>query len=173
MVVISFIQAREILSAIGSGKAKVRIAMDLGLSPANIELNYRFKEAKISGAKIPFKDVEEIAADDSICYYLEKGKPVQKLKLFSIDTNKFYKLLPSKDAPTLEISGIRMHRVKKRTPWQDTLDKIGAVSPLKGRVLDTCCCLGYTAIAAAKEDAVFMNCLPAMAVTGTPGDTGR
>ena len=151
MPVLSYLEAMAILRAIDEKKHRVRVLLDLGLSPNNVDLNYRFKEAKVSGCKMSFANVEEMSADSVTCYYLEKGKQPQKLRLFSIDTNKFYKLVPTTDAPTLEISGIKMHRTSERTPWQDTLDKIDAVSPLKGRVLDTCCCLGYTAIAAAKE----------------------
>ena len=151
MAAISFLQAREILSAIEQGKTKIRILMDLGLTPTNVEINYKFREARTSGVKISFKDLEEVLQNPLVCYLLEKNRPMQKLSLFSADTNRFYKLVPSQDAPTIEISGIRMHRTKDRTPWQDTLDKIGTIAPLKGRVLDTCCCLGYTAIAAAKE----------------------
>ncbi len=151
MTVLSYMQANEILSAVEEQSPKVRVFLDLGLTPVNVELNYKFKEAQFLGLKVSFKDLEEIAGNETICYYLEKGKPPQKLKLFSADTNRFYKLVPSRDAPTIEISGIRMHRTQEITPWQDTLDKIASVSPLHGRVLDTCCCLGYTAIAAAKE----------------------
>src|SRR3989338_9155806 len=151
MTVLSYIQANEILAAVEEQSPKVRVFLDLGLTPVTVELNYKFKEAHFLELKVSFKDLEEIAGNETICYYLEKGKPPQKLKLFSADTNRFYKLVPSRDAPTLEISGIRMHRTAERTPWQYTLDKIAAVSPLYGRVLDTCCCLGYTAIAAAKE----------------------
>ena len=154
MAAISFLQAREILSAIEQGKTKIRILMDLGLTPTNVEINYKFREAGTSGVKISFKDLEEVLQNPLVCYLLEKNRPMQKLSLFSADTNRFYKLVPSQDAPTIEISGIRMHRTQERTPWQDTLDKIGTIAPLKGRVLDTCCCLGYTAIAAAKEHRV-------------------
>ncbi len=48
------------------------------------------------------------------------------------------------------ISGIPMHRIKDTNPSQDTLDKIKAIAPLKGDVLDTTTGLGYTAIEAAK-----------------------
>ena len=129
MHVISYVEAAAILKAIGEKKQRVKIPLDLGLSPANVDFNYRFGEATASGYKMPFRSIEEISADDSVCYYLEKGKQPQKIKLFSADTNRFYKLVPTKDAPTLEISGIRMHRTSERTPWQDTLDKIDAVSP--------------------------------------------
>ena len=154
MTAISFLQAKEVLSAIEQRKAKTRVLMDLGLTPTTVEINYKFREATFSGVKISFKDLEEVLHNPLVCYLLEKNRPLQKLNLFSAETNRFYKLVPSSDAPTLEISGIRMHRTHERTPWQDTLDKIGTIVPLKGRVLDTCCCLGYTAIAAAKEHRV-------------------
>ena len=154
MTVLSFTQAREILSAIEQEKSKTRILLDLGLCAGNVEINYKFKEAKFSDANISFKDLKEIGDDETTCYYLEKRKPPQKLKLFSADTNLFYKLVPSPDAPTVEISGINMHRTKNTTPWQDSLAKISTLQPMRGRVLDTCCCLGYTAITAAKENHV-------------------
>ena len=48
------------------------------------------------------------------------------------------------------ISGIPMHRIKDTNPHQDTLNKIKAIAPVKGDVLDTTTGLGYTAIEAAK-----------------------
>jgi uncharacterized protein len=65
--------------------------------------------------------------------------------------NLTYVLMPTLRAPTVLISGIQMHRVKDVDPWQDTLSKVRAVSPVEGRVLDTCTGLGYTAIAAAES----------------------
>lgn len=154
MPVISFVQARAILSAVEASLPNVRILADLGLTPVVVDINHKFKEVSFSGVKVSFSALEEIAANDTICYSVEGNKPPQKLKLFSADTNLFYKLVPSEDAPTLEISGIRMHRTQERTPWQDTLDKVSSIAPLRGRVLDTCCCLGYTAIAAARQQDV-------------------
>jgi len=65
--------------------------------------------------------------------------------------NRFYILMPTSGAPTLLISGIPMHRIKGVDPHRDTLNKVRAVSPIAGRVLDTCTGLGYTAIEAAKK----------------------
>src|SRR3989338_3059560 len=44
-----------------------------------------------------------------------------------------------------------MHRHRHIDPLEDTILKIKEVSPVKGRVLDTCCGLGYTAIFAAQR----------------------
>jgi hypothetical protein len=46
-----------------------------------------------------------------------------------------------------------MHRIKATDPHADTLEKIRAVRPVVGQVLDTATGLGYTAIQAAKTAA--------------------
>src|SRR3989338_11469143 len=118
MPVISYIQARELLKAVEEKQGKARVLLDLGLTPATFDINYKFREVKTGAIKITFAELDEIASNGTICYFLEKSKSPQKLKLFSADTNRFYKLGPSTDAPPLEISGIRMHRTLGRTPGQ-------------------------------------------------------
>jgi predicted methyltransferase len=44
-----------------------------------------------------------------------------------------------------------MHRIKDTDPFIDTLEKIRAIKPVVGQVLDTATGLGYTAIQAAKS----------------------
>jgi hypothetical protein len=61
----------------------------------------------------------------------------------------YYKLDPvsPSDAPTLEISGIKMHRVVGVKPWYDALQKVSLLNISSGdSVLDICTGLGYTAI---------------------------
>ena len=43
-----------------------------------------------------------------------------------------------------------MHRIKNTNPEADTLQKVGSINPINGRVLDTSMGLGYTAIQAAE-----------------------
>ncbi|MBI2141577.1 methyltransferase [Candidatus Woesearchaeota archaeon] len=150
-VVLSHFQAAEIAGAILDNKDKIRISTDLGLTASTVAIDHRLQLVVFSAdEKLSFDEVSRIAATENVCFVVEKGKQAAtKIQLFSAETNRFYKLLPTKDAPTAEISGIRMHRVQERSPWQDTEDKIGCVEPLSGRILDTCCGLGYTAIAAA------------------------
>jgi predicted methyltransferase len=93
--------------------------------------------------------LEAIAADESVCYRLD-GSRIQH---FDAETGRFYKLVPSGGAPTIEISGVRMHRTKDVTPWPDTESKLAAVRPLTGQVLDCTTGLGYTAILAARTAA--------------------
>jgi predicted methyltransferase len=44
-----------------------------------------------------------------------------------------------------------MHRIKNTDPIEDTKNKIAALGPIHGKVLDTASGLGYTAIMAAKK----------------------
>lgn len=74
--------------------------------------------------------------------------------IFDEQTQLYYRLIPTHTWPTFEISGIRMHRTKDVDPKQDTELKLKAIKPIKGIVLDTCTGLGYTAILAAKQEAV-------------------
>jgi predicted methyltransferase len=74
----------------------------------------------------------------------------RKIQFFSEATNQLYSLMPTGGAPTMLISGIPMHRFKGTEPHADTLEKVKAIAPVVGRVLDTATGLGYTAIEAAK-----------------------
>ncbi|MCF7908317.1 MAG: hypothetical protein K9L86_05560 [Candidatus Omnitrophica bacterium] len=81
------------------------------------------------------------------CYLLE-AQEVTKVSFFSEETNRFYKLLPTGDWPTVTIGSVPMHRLLSAK--KDTEAKIEALRP-SGIVLDTCMGLGYTAILASKR----------------------
>lgn len=95
-------------------------------------------------ADFPLDELRKVARDEAVCYRLPS---FVKLQLFR---DGFYKLVPTAGAPTIEISGVRMHRTKETTPWPDTFAKLAAIRPVTGRVLDTTTGLGYTAILAAQ-----------------------
>ncbi|MEA3345067.1 MAG: spermine synthase [Chloroflexota bacterium] len=147
-LVLSAPQLKPIL-ALRSKRQAASISPDLGLSEVEVELRSRgllFPDGQV----LPWEAAEEIVEHPSACFLVEKGKsrPIQD---FSEYTNLFYSLMPTEGAPTLNVSGRSMHRIKGITPDQDTLEKIQAVSPIRGPVLDTCTGLGYTAIEAAKR----------------------
>jgi predicted methyltransferase len=77
-----------------------------------------------------------------------------EIKFFNEKTKKFYKLVPTSTWPTLEISGIHMHRIKDVDPKTDTELKLKALGRIYGIVLDICTGLGYTAILAARKKSV-------------------
>jgi predicted methyltransferase len=73
---------------------------------------------------------------------------------FSEETNRYYRLLDiPDDLPCLEIAGIRMHRTKKGVK-ESVKAMVKALYPIRGKVLDCCFGLGYTAIEMAKHDYV-------------------
>lgn len=62
----------------------------------------------------------------------------------------FYRLVDG----TIEIDGVRMHQVARKTPLQDAADKVRLIGVRPGsNALDICTGLGYSAIAAAKAGA--------------------
>ncbi|MFN2289629.1 MAG: class I SAM-dependent methyltransferase [Anaerolineae bacterium] len=146
--VLSYVHLAPLLLARQAGEAVARASLDLGLTTSEVILEAG-KAVFPDGQWLPWQAIEEIAEDESVCYALEDDAAA-KIQRFSELRNMVYVLMPTQRAPTVLVSGIQMHRVRDIDPWQDTVEKIRAVSPAQGRVLDTCTGLGYTAIAAAK-----------------------
>lgn len=155
-MIISNYQSQQLLEAKKKGLKSIEISLDLNMAKTKIKIeneyfifpdNQKIIETQL---KKPMKDITSC--------FLIKDNSLIKIQLFSEQTNKFYKLVPTKDAPTLEISGIRMHVTKEFTPIEDTKRKIESISPIKGIVLDTCMGLGYTAITASKTADFVFTC---------------
>ncbi len=148
MIVLSYLQARQILEARESGQSVATISTDLNLTQSEIKLqseNVMFP----TGESLDWKSIEEISTNETACYYVENNAS-KAIKGFSEFSGRVYGLMATNSAPTMLISGIPMHRIKDTNPHQDTLNKIKAIAPIKGDVLDTTTGLGYTAIEAAK-----------------------
>lgn len=144
MLVLSSREAAILLNAAQQNRPVVRVTLNLGKDEADVIIEQN--EFLFPGhTHLSVQDMKTIAMTDNVCFLLADNT-AEKIQFFSPDTNKFYKLYPTTDWPTLEISGIRMHRVTKITPKQDTDMKIKLVSPVSGNCLDTCTGLGYTAI---------------------------
>jgi predicted methyltransferase len=117
-----------------------------------LKVDFGLKEArvKIDGNKAIFEDGATLDLKESIkekfCYYVD-SQGVKKIAFFSYDTNKFYKLTPTADWPTVCIGSVPMHKLN--SPRKDTQGKISLLKPC-GITLDTCMGLGYSAILAAK-----------------------
>jgi len=155
-LIISHIQAKQLVEANNKGLKETELSLSLNktLSKIKIQDNYFIfpdsQKLEESQLKKPIKDSDS-------CFLIRDNSLV-KIQLFSDETNKFYKLVPTKDAPTIEISGIRMHATKDMTPMEDTRKKIESIAPIQGNILDTCMGLGYTAIAASKSADFVFTC---------------
>ena len=155
-MIISHFQAKGLLEAGKKGMKETEISLDLNISKSKIKIEngcFIFP----NGQKLDETQLKKIIKNDTSCFLVRENSLV-KIKMFSEQTNKFYKLLPTKDAPTIEISGIRMHVTKSMTPMEDTKMKLNSITPLKGMVLDTCMGLGYTAIAASRLADFVITC---------------
>lgn len=146
--VLSHFQAKELLAAQASGKLTCEVSADLGLTRQSVSLRMEgvcFSE----GESLDWEAIAAVAEDENGCYAVQNGE-IHRIHYFSAVTGRSLSLYPTQGAPTMLVSGIPMHRIKDTDPHQDTLEKIRAVRPLVGRVLDTTTGLGYTAIEAAK-----------------------
>ncbi len=148
MIVLSHFQARELLDARKNGQSVVKVSLDLNLTENAVRLQ---PEAVLfpGGESLTWTSLAEISGNEVACYVVEDNT-AKAIKRFSESSGRVYGLMPTTSAPTMLVSGIPMHRIKDTNPHQDTLNKIKAIAPLKGDVLDTTTGLGYTAIEAAK-----------------------
>ncbi len=155
-MIISSEQAQQLLESNKKGLKEIDISLDLNQTKTNVKIENGFfifpnnQKLDESQLKKPMKEKDS-------CFLIRDNSAV-KIQMFSEGTNKFYKLVPTKDAPTIEISGIRMHVTKEMTPMEDTKKKIESIMPIKGIVLDTCMGLGYTAISASKHAEFVFTC---------------
>jgi predicted methyltransferase len=149
LVVLSHYQAEIALAAKRSGLDAVTMSLDLGLSSKHLLLSPSGILTD-DNVVIKWEDLEFIARSGSGCFTIEAGSP-KVIQHFSELIDRVYTLYPTIGAPTMLISGIPMHRIKGTDPYQDTREKIRAIKPVVGQVLDTATGLGYTAIQAAKS----------------------
>jgi predicted methyltransferase len=148
MVVLSHYQAKQAMDTHDAGHGVESISYNLGMSTSQlmiVELGLLLPD----GSTLEWGAVEKIAESTSGCYVIEDGIP-RAIQFYSDETDRVYSLYPTQGAPTMLVSGIPMHRIKDTEPHQDTLEKIRAIKPVVGQVLDTATGLGYTAIEAAR-----------------------
>src|SRR5579883_476929 len=155
MIVLSYIQAKELLAARRLGKVVAETSLDLNISRSEAPITAEGIELP-NGSWLGWKEIEEIAKEENTCFRIEDGA-LAKIQQFSDRLNRFYSLKPTERAPTLLISGIPMHRIKGIDPAEDTRRKIATLATVYGRVLDTTTGLGYTAIEAAKTAASVLT----------------
>ena len=146
--VLSHYQAALLIKARQEHQKSTIVSPDLGLSTVDVHLSGKGIVFP-GGEQVNWKSIEKISASDNKCFVIT-DKDIREIKLFSEYTNLAFSLYATLGAPTMLISGFPMHRIKGTEPHQDTLEKIKAITPIVGRVLDTTTGLGYTAIEAAR-----------------------
>jgi len=147
-------EARKLLEARQSGVNELESSFDLGLTKVKVLLDSEGVKLP-DGRRVSWSVIEEIAGHfrtgrlSNKCFIL-RGEEVVPIQSYSGYTNRFYSLLATDGAPTLVAGGFPMHRIKGTDPLKDTAEKIKAIAPVIGKVLDTAMGLGYTAIMASK-----------------------
>lgn len=143
----------ELIKAWKNGKSIAEVSFDLGLSKTQVRLNKN--GVLINDFLIDWEAITMISSNSSDnIYVLEEDGSIKRLSWYS---NRYFyklKLIKPDTAPTLEISGIHMHRVKDTTPWEDSISKVKYLNITANvKVLDICTGLGYTAILSRREGA--------------------
>ncbi|MFO7897943.1 MAG: methyltransferase domain-containing protein [Planctomycetota bacterium] len=137
--------AERLLAAVREGRPALRVSLDLGLTETDVRLSAGSASLGDAG-DLPTSDLAEIADATRGVFLVEDGpaEPIQ------IAADLFYKLIPTAGAPTIEISGIQMHRTTGTDPFENAVASARTVVRRDMRVLDTCGGLGYTAVAAVR-----------------------
>lgn len=148
MIVLSHYQMHALVKSFTQGEGSATVSPDLGLREVEVTLDaggVLFPD----GEKLTWEEAAIIGEGDGRCYLLD-SEGIQQIRVHSAHTNWSRSLHATEGAPTVIVSGFPMHRIKNTDPMTDTLSKIRAAAPIRGRVLDTATGLGYTAIAAAR-----------------------
>lgn len=135
--------AKEVLCALAKGEKSVDISVDLNLSHSTFIL---CNQELILDAdnRLGMQELQQIAGKENRIFYLEHGQ----LEMLEVRGDGYYKLVPTEQAPLLEISGVKMHISKGINPFESAGQMAAQVVRKGTRVLDTCSGLGYAASAA-------------------------
>jgi len=135
--------ARQVLAAMERGAERVEVSVDLNLSRATFALCG--DELLLDGeSRLGREELRQIAARENRIFTLEGGE----LELLEARDGGYCKLVPTDQAPLLEISGVKMHISKGVNPFASAGEMAAQVVKRGDRVLDTCSGLGYAASAA-------------------------
>ena len=146
MILLTRPAAERILAADGD---TVTASVDLGRTETELALDHGtvwFPD----GQSLPVDVLDRVTADPE-SVYLVMDDELAKVTWFAPETNNVYTLRATGGWPALEINGILMHRIKDTDPRADAESKIATIGPVRGRGLETCCGLGYSATVAAED----------------------
>ncbi len=137
--------ARAILKAHRRKHDRLTCSLDLNRSRCVVRLA-RYRALLPDGTELSFKDLEPIGRKRGRVYVVVDGE----LRAVERHGQFYCKLMATDSAPTLEISGVKMHRTEGCCPYAQAEEIVRTVVRPGDRVLDTCGGLGYTAIWAAR-----------------------
>jgi uncharacterized protein len=135
--------AGQILNALDRGEDRIDISVDLNLSRGTFTLDDDALVLDVDN-RLSRMELRQIAGKEGRIFYLQGGD----LEVLEVREDGYYKLVPTDQAPLLEISGVKMHISKGTNPFASAGQMAAQVVKRGDRVLDTCSGLGYAATAA-------------------------
>jgi hypothetical protein len=132
--------ARQTLAAMDRGDKSIVISTDLNLTSAHFSLNGD-KLILDPDNRLSRTELQQITKKANRIFYLDEGQ----LELLEDRSDGYYKLVPTDQAPLLEISGVKMHISKGINPFESAGQMAAQVVKKGDRVLDSCSGLGYAA----------------------------
>lgn len=135
--------AARLLDALERGESSVNLSLDLNLSRATFALD----EAGLrldANNRLGRAELQGMAGKANRIFFLADGN----LEVLEVREGGYAKLVPTEQAPLLELSGVKMHISKGINPFASAGRMAAQVVKKGDRVLDTCGGLGYAASAA-------------------------
>jgi uncharacterized protein len=137
--------ARRVLAAMERGEDRIDISVDLNQSHDTFALGGG-ELILDADNRLSRSELRRIEGKGNRIFYLEGGG----LEVLEIRDEGYCKLVPTDQAPLMEISGVKMHISKGINPFESAGEMAAQVVRKGDRVLDTCSGLGYAATAALK-----------------------
>jgi hypothetical protein len=132
--------ARLVLGALDRGEETIELSVDLNISRNSFLLGENILILDMEN-RLNRIELEQIAGKKQRIFYLEGGE----LLPLEVRSAGYYKLVPTDQAPLLEISGVKMHISKGINPFESAGQMTAQAVKRGNKVLDTCGGLGYAA----------------------------
>jgi len=132
--------AEKIIAAVERGARSVEVSLDLNVSTETVDIEGG--RAILRSISLEADRLARLLKRQAVAFAVtpEGIEPVECRE------GGYAKLVPTDGAPTVELSGVRMHRTAGIDPFEDARTKVAAVVRSGDDVLDTCGGLGYTAV---------------------------
>src|SRR5436189_6437135 len=108
-LILSFVQAEQLLAARQKGEQSIVVSPDLGRSAITATLTLEgllFPD----GERLSWQDVDKIKKSRVNCFVVG-DRSIKTIQVFSEDTKRVCSLLPTHGIPSMLIAGFTMHRI--------------------------------------------------------------
>lgn len=147
-LVLSHYQLAALWTARASGAAAAELSLDLGRTHTTVGVDADGVRLP-TGARLSWLALEHVREQENACFAVT-ADGLEPIRAFSEGSQRLFQLMPTSQAPALLIAGFTMHRFRDTSPTAGAALMVRALSPVRGRLLDTATGLGYAAIEAAK-----------------------